>query len=162
MNDSAEQPQPPLLHYADLPIGIGIIVEPLPDGIRITRPASHGAAAAMLILTILFSPLLVLVIIFSGDLEALRLPIRAIRRAFRPMTIEVTATSLSLLNAEIDGRPQDITHPRHDVYDVRYVSHSNNVAIRVHGQELIELCPFKDPRMQQWLADTLVQALRLK
>jgi hypothetical protein len=156
------QGQPLTLQYADLPIGIGVIVEPLPHGVRITQPPSHGVGAAILIFTILFAPLLLLVILFSGDLDALRRPLRAIRRAFRPMIIEVTATTLSLLNVEIDGHPQDLLHPRDQVYDVRYVQHSGNVVIRVHGQEMIDCRPFKDPRMLQWLADVLCQALELK
>jgi len=163
MDTQTTQNQPPLLQYADLPIRIGIIVDPLPDGIRITQPPVPGVGIVLVILLVLVSPLWLLLIVMSADPDAVTTPIRAIRRTFRPMIIEITATTVSLMNVDLENSSKcDLVHPRKDVYDVRYVGHSNNVVIRVHGQEMIELRPFKDPRMQQWLADVLVQALRLK
>ena len=163
METTPVQTPPPLLQYADMPAGMGIILEPLSDGVRITRPPSHAEATALLILALVFSPLIILLVFFAQSPDPITHSIRAIRRKFRPTIIEVTPTTLSMLNVEMDGAgPKDITHPRADVYDVRYVSHSNNVVVRIHGQEMVELHPFKDPRMQRWLANTLVQALRLK
>jgi hypothetical protein len=162
MSDPVQSSQPPLLHYADLPPGIGLIVETLPDGVRITQPPAPGAGAAIVILAIFISPIVLLVILATADLDALRRMLRGIKSVFRPMIIEVTGPSLSLLNIEIDGTYQDVIRPRESVYELRFIEHSGNLFIRAHGQEIIDCRPFRDPRMLRWLANVLVQALGLK
>jgi hypothetical protein len=153
-----DQP-PPTLQYAALPPGIGLIIEPLPDGIRITRPPNRSLATFLLVLLLLLSPLALLLILISADPEAFRLPIRVIRSAFKPMIIELTATTLSLLNVDLNGRPLDLVRPRKDVYDVRFIEHSGNLFIRAHGHEIIDIRPFHDPRILRWIAQTLRQTL---
>src|SRR4051794_26871629 len=108
MDAQTAQNQPQLLQYAELPPGIGAIIEPLPDGIRITKPPVFSAAIFLLVFLLLISPLALLFLFLSGGVEGLTLPIRIIRGAFKPMIIEVTATTLSLLNIDINGRPTDM------------------------------------------------------
>jgi len=160
-----ELPTPPsgptVIPYADAPPGIGLIIEPLPDGIRITKPPVRSYAIFLLVLLLLISPLALLLLCLVGGLDALKLPIRIIRGAFRPRIIEVTATTLSLLNIDINGRPEDMIRPRQDVYEVRFVEHSGNLFIRTRGHEIIDCRPFHDPRILRWLADTLRKTLGL-
>jgi hypothetical protein len=162
MHEAIKNDQPPLLQYADMPPGIGLIIEPLSDGVRITRPANRGAAIALLVFLLLISPLGLLLIFLSGDPDGLRLPIRIIRGAFKPTIIEVTATTLSLLNVELNGRPFDLIRARKDVYDVRFIEHSGNLFIRAHGQEIIDFRPFHDRRILGRLAETLRKELRME
>jgi len=161
VSDSTDQPQP-TLEYAALPPGIGLIIEPLPDGIRITRPPNRSVATLLLVLLLILSPLALLLIFITADPEAFRLPIRVIRSAFKPMIIELTATTLSLLNVDLNGRPCDLIRPRKDLYDLRVIEHSGNLFIRAHGHEIIDIRPFHDPRILRWIAETLRQILDLK
>src|SRR4051812_17123108 len=108
------QDQPPLLQYAALPPGIGLIVEPLPDGIRITKPPVRAYAYLLLVFLLLISPVGLLFIALATDHHALKLPIRIVRSAFKPRIFEVNATTLSLLNIDINGRPEDFIRPRQD------------------------------------------------
>ena len=162
MDVQATQDHPPTLQYAALPPGIGLIVEPLDGGIRITRTPNRSLATLLLVLLLLLSPLALLLICISADPNAFRLPLRIVLSAFKPMIIELTATTLSLLNVDLNGRPLDLIRPRKDIYDVRFIEHSGNLFIRAHGHEIIDFRPFHDPRILRWLADTLRQMLDLE
>jgi hypothetical protein len=161
MDSTETQHQPMTLQYANLPPGIGLIVEPLPDGIRITQPARRGAAIFLLVFFLLISPMGLVMIFISADPDAFRLPIRIIRGAFKPTIIELTATTLSFLNVDLNGRPVDLIRARKDVYDLRFIEHSGNLFVRAHGQEIIDFRPFHDPRILRWLADALVATMKL-
>jgi hypothetical protein len=160
--DTPATQHPLPLQYAAIPPGIGLIVEPLPDGIRITRPPNRSAAIFLLVFLLLISPLALVCLFIAGVSDAFKLPFKIIRSNFKPMIIELTATTLSLLNVELNGRPLDLIRARKDIYDVRFIEHSGNLFIRAHGQEIIDLRLFHDLRLMRWLSDTLVQAMKIQ
>jgi hypothetical protein len=155
---------PPSLSYAAAPAREGIILEELPDGVRIIKPPEHPTNPAVIVILILLSPLilvvLLLLLIGGGDWFALY---RTIRSAGKPLIIEVTGGILAIRNIVIDGDVQpDITRPRDKVYEVKFVSHSGNLFIRAHGHEIIDCRPFDDPLVVQWVAQVLRAALGLE
>jgi hypothetical protein len=57
--------------------------------------------------------------------------------------------------------PLKLTFARAAVYDVQYVAHSGNLVVRIHGSEMLEIRPSRDPRVLTWIAQELRRALGL-
>jgi len=151
----------PLLQYADAPARHGIIFETTADGLMITIPVPLPRQLLMLAGSGGVLALSFIIHTFVGVAVVAGVLILAIfrRRLGRPMVIELDARELRLLNVN-PGEPEpDRTFRRADVYDVKFVRHSGNLVVRVHGQEILEVRPSDDPAILEWLADTLHRAL---
>jgi hypothetical protein len=145
------------LSYVGVATRLGMVHEPLADGVRITRPAEYGRAVAVL-LTALTLPYVVPAGLVGANLAPL---VRRIWGGTRPAVFEVSGRSLSLRNVYCDNQVRDFDRPRDAVYEVKYVSHSGNLMIRARGHELIDFRPVKDPAALQWIAGVLREALGL-
>jgi hypothetical protein len=164
MLDPGDAPLPPLakaaplLPYADLPARHGIVVEPLPGGVRITIPQSawrHLGLAVVAALPFVMCNLYVaLAVAVIGVATAL---VR--RRIGRPMVIEVDDRHFSVTNLNPAEPQDDPCYPRADVYDVKFVSHSGNVVVHARGHEMLELRPRPTEDVNRWLAAALHDAL---
>ncbi len=85
-----------------------------------------------------------------------------IRDRRRTPEIKLTTDTLSIRYFFIpSGNLIAIDLARSQIYDVKYVTHSGNLVIRCHHQEMSQFCPSSDPIVLQWIADRIREALKL-
>ena len=176
-----EPTSPPLLAYADLPARHGIQYEIRPDGATFQLPPTpwwrRGDVLPLL------APLLLLAIpLVESALHAkvaatlfyfavctvtiVSASIIAHRRR-RTGVIEITSDSfridnmLPLLSPDPQRATPALRFARTDVYSVNFVEHSGRLVIHIHGHEMIEFKPSRDPHVSRWLAQELRRGLGL-
>jgi hypothetical protein len=78
-----------------------------------------------------------------------------------PVTIELDSTYLRL---EGVGNEWDesgsMERPRGAIYDVSFVPHSGRLFIKARGFDFIECRPHRDPKVVEWIAERINEALR--
>jgi hypothetical protein len=52
-----------------------------------------------------------------------------------------------------------LERPRNAIYEVKFVAHTGKLFIKAHGFEFIECQPHRDPRIVEWIAQQLNDAL---
>src|SRR5688572_15087587 len=131
----AESDAVPLLQYADAPARHGIVFETSADGLLITIPVPLWRQLAMLAGSGGVLIIAVLIHLFAAVAIAVIALCLAIyhRRLGRPVIIELTADELRFRNVTPGEPDADRTFRRADVYDVKFVGHSGNLVVRVHG-----------------------------
>ena len=146
------------LTYANAPTRLGLVHEPLSDGVRITRPARLGRVAGAVAMAVLAVPLVMIAVAFYSPPAPF---FRRIHGWSLPTVLEVSGTRLFLQNVNIDGAVQDVERARDAVYEVKYVAHSGNLVIRARGRDIIDFRPVDNPAALEWIAGLLREALGL-
>jgi hypothetical protein len=81
------------------------------------------------------------------------------RRLAEPIVVEVTGTELRFSN--LDGDSKDAVLPRGKIYDVKYVSHSGCLVVRMRAMDMAEFLLTPDKREMEEIAGFLREVVGL-